>query len=107
YNFSGGYFSSGYESISSNGMAFFNQSGGTNQAGELYLGLLPPGSATYTLSGGVLNANDENIGGAPPDTVVTGGRGIFNQSGGIHTVYRTLHLADVPLSNGTYTLTGG
>jgi hypothetical protein len=107
YNLSGGDFSGGFESLALNGNALFNQSGGTNSSGEIDIGLLPPASGTYNLSGGILSPQSIYVGGAAVGTVVNGGRGVFNQSGGANNIQLGLHIAEVPGASGTFTLTGG
>ena len=59
------------------------------------------GDGEYNLSDGSLTANVVNIG--------TEGDGVFNQSGGVHTVTTELRLGDANENpgSGTYNLTGG
>ncbi|HUB27237.1 MAG TPA: PEP-CTERM sorting domain-containing protein [Tepidisphaeraceae bacterium] len=80
--------------------AIFNQSGGTNTAGTLYIGSY--GTASYILADGALNGSAEYVG--------TGSTGSFIQSGGVNTV-GTLFIGGSPNGGnggiGSYMMTGG
>jgi hypothetical protein len=78
------------------GGATFNQSGGSNYAGTLTLGL-KGGVGVYNLSGGALNAASETIGGD------SSSRGLFTQTTGINTVSGALTVG----SGSYYDLSGG
>ncbi|MGR8953069.1 MAG: autotransporter outer membrane beta-barrel domain-containing protein, partial [Gammaproteobacteria bacterium] len=58
------------------------------------------GSGAYFLNGGSLNVRNEIVGGGK------GSRGVFNQSGGTHTVSETLAIGQLG-GNGIYQLSGG
>ena len=59
--------------------ATFAQSGGTHAISQaFFIGNYAGGSGTYNLSGGLLTADYENVGGS--------GSGSFTQSGGTHAV---------------------
>jgi fibronectin-binding autotransporter adhesin len=98
----GGALSSGSEQIGFQGVAQFEQSGGTNTvSGYLYLGdYAASGKGTYILSNlGHLNAGIEYIGSYDPNG---SGMGVFTQSGGTNTALCVqIH------SNSTYTLSAG
>ena len=100
-----------------NTTAIFNQTGGSNTVGmNLYLGAggtsasfggeLPVGNGTYNLSGNpsksILTVNgNEYIG-------CNGYTGVFNQTGGSHTVNGSLNIGDNQASSlGIYNLSGG
>ena len=96
------------EFIGIDGSGTFNQTGGDHTVGttlgKLSLGYNSGGTGTYNLSGeratSVLTVNgDEWVG--------YSGVGIFNQSGGTHTVTDTLTVAANTGSSGSYTLSGG
>jgi outer membrane autotransporter protein len=107
YNQSGGSLFTSTLYVGKSGSGIFNQSGGsttierTSAVSGLYLGYYPGSSGTYNLSGGSLSAPAETIG------VLTGGVGVFNQSGGTNTVTDALTLGFRSGSNGTYNLSGG
>ena len=101
------------EQIGGSGTGMFNQSGGMHTVGgNLVLGDQVSGSGTYNLSQpnwwspAILNVNGSTI-------IGNNGTGLFNQSGGIHTVGTatgggTLTISANPgTSSGTYNLNGG
>ena len=96
------------EFIGFNGTGTFNHTGGTNTVnasavGAFDLGGFAGATGTYNLSGtGALAVNaHEYIGDS--------GTGIFNQSGGTHTIAagKDLYLGYSAVSTGTYTLSAG
>ena len=70
----------------------YNQSGGSNTTGPLYVGYQGAGSGVYNLSGGALNV---------------GTTGTFNQSAGTTTVMGQCRAGYDPGAAGTVTLKGG
>jgi hypothetical protein len=104
YTLSNGSLSAENEAIGYAGTGVFNQSAGTNNAGNLVLGVgydlqgnsQPGATGTYNLSGtGVLSAGYEIIGG--------NGTGIFTQTGGSNTVSGTMEIG----TKGRYSISGG
>ena len=107
----------GVETVGAGTDGVFTQSAGTHTVqgdltiggGALHLGL---GDGTYNLSAtGVLNSNaDVCIGSGDPEMEVVG-IGLFDQSGGAHTVAGTLHVGHYRKwsggVNGTYDLSDG
>ncbi|WP_292992740.1 PEP-CTERM sorting domain-containing protein [Nitrosomonas sp.] len=95
YTLSAGSLSAGSEFIGSGyrGAGFFSQSGGTNSvSGILAISTSTPiSSGKYNLSGGSLSSDSEEI----------GYEGIFNQTGGTHTVSNSI------INNGAYNVSGG
>ena len=95
----------GSEYIGYTGGANYNQSGGTNAIGSLYLGYNTYSTGTYNLSGtGSLTASNEyvaynGIGIAPENSV-------FNQTGGTNTISGSLDLGYNLNGIGTYNLGG-
>ena len=92
--------------IGSSGIGQFNQTAGSVSTGPnvggigLQLGVNAGGRGTYLLSGAsTLTINQQ-------EDVGFNGTGIFNQSGGTHTV-NYLNIANQPGSAGTYALTAG
>ena len=78
----------------------FNQTGGNVTASTLYVGTFGPSNGTVNLSGGVLTVTgSEEIG--------SGGKGIFNHSGGIHSVSGTMTISSSPGGAGIYNQSGG
>ncbi len=80
----------------------FNQNGGSNSAGSLYLGYTPTASGTYNLNGGTLSGTNLFVGYT--------GTGILNQTGGTNSVsnlYVGCYSPDARTGVGTYNLTGG
>jgi hypothetical protein len=82
----------------SGGTGTFIQSGGSNYAGVLNLGVAPASSGSYTLSAGALYARGEGIGGP--------GSGTFNQTGGTNTISGSLDVGYTFGSTGVYSLGG-
>jgi hypothetical protein len=104
YTLSAGTLSVGqFEFIGSQGIGTFIQTGGVNNVstdGGLIIASLPGSSGTYSLSGdGTLNVQGHEY-------VGYAGAGVFNQSGGLHTV-GTNGLLAVGGGPGTYNLSGG
>jgi hypothetical protein len=109
----GGFIGGG--STSGGGTALFNQTGGTHIVGvsgtspALSIGY-NKGSGTYMLSDGVLTVGTLQL---ASEYVGSNGAGVFNQSGGIHTIGSSNALGSGGLfigtfgGNGTYTLSGG
>lgn len=84
----------------------FTQSGGLHTVAQLIVGGANSGldgeftgTGTYNLSGGNLQTDMEYIGGDGTKLA----NGVFNQSGGTHTITSGLFVS----SKGTYTMTGG
>jgi hypothetical protein len=102
YTLTGGLLVAGSRSqiIGDGSRGIFNQSGGTNSfsTGSVNLGYLPGSSGTYTLSGGSVSGNLENVG--------SSGTADFNQSGGTNAP-TGIYLGFSSGSTGTYVLTGG
>jgi hypothetical protein len=98
----------GSEVIGQTGMADFNQSGGSNSAGNLILGQIGISSATYTLTGAasLFASGNEYVGFL--------GSGIFNQTGGVNSIGSNLngnsgtalYVGYLGGSTGTYVLSG-
>ena len=94
------------EYISYSGTGTFNQYGGSHTVGgDLYLGYNSGSSGTYNLSGdpsaSILTVNGKEY-------IGYYGTGMFNQSGGSHTVTGALTISENPgTSSGTYNLSGG
>jgi hypothetical protein len=99
----------GNEIVGNFGNGVINQSGGSHTignggfAGSLEIGYRTGSSGTYLLGGGtlsLLNATNETVGDV--------GNGLFNQSGGSHTIHAgSLYLGKSGTGNGTYTLSDG
>ena len=107
YNLLDGEVTFNYEEVGYYGTGTFTQSGGTNTVkkrvsylkdGVLYIGAASGANGTYNLTGGSLSAAIEYVGNS--------GTGIFNQSGGTHTV-SSLYLGYLGGSSGTYSFDGG
>lgn len=112
YNLQAGTLNGGYEDVGVNGVAFFNQTGGTNSGGEIDIAAVNGSQGSYSISGAssVLQAQSLYVGGASIGTVVTAGQGTFTQNGGAVRVSDgsgSLHLAAEPGGVGTYTLNAG
>jgi len=108
YNLSGGVLvkGAGEVKIGTDGTGYFTQSGGTFQlSGALYLGDESTGHGIYTMTGGVIEAGPDGLGGLALGE--WGGTGEFAQSGGSSVTIGTLELARQPDSTGVYTLSGG
>ena len=100
YEMNGGELSVGsVETIGNVGAGEFTQNGGSHGANGLQLGSFT-GTGTFNLHGGSLSTGWEVIG--------TKGNGVFNQTGGIHTVAIEMRLG-VSFAGGesTYNLSGG
>lgn len=84
-----------------NGTGIFNQSGGSQISGTLYVGYNAGSTGAFLLSGTETSTDDfkEYIGHLSS--------GSFNQSGGANTVGSTLIIADQAGVSGAYTLSGG
>ena len=83
YNLSGtGSLSSYWQYIGYSGTGTFSQSGGTNSATYLQLGVNAGATGTYNLGGGQLLASNESVGNS--------GTGAFTQTGGTNTVSSSL-----------------
>jgi T5SS/PEP-CTERM-associated repeat protein len=98
YNLSGGTFSvAGAENIgfSPSGAGVFNQTGGSNLSGNLWIG--PNGA--YTLSGGLLSATTG-------ESIPLNGSGRLLQTGGAN-VTGYVDIGQSQASNGTATISGG
>ncbi|MFA5111443.1 MAG: hypothetical protein WC443_08570 [Desulfobaccales bacterium] len=82
------------------------QSGGVANVDLLAVGQGPSTPGSYELSGGTLNTGQVVVGGYQ-DWVGDYGSGIFNQTGGSHTVYGDLTVAGTSvIGSGTYDLSG-
>ncbi|MCC6535271.1 MAG: PEP-CTERM sorting domain-containing protein [Burkholderiales bacterium] len=93
------------------GAGLFEQSGGTASiATDLHIGRNPDASGQYHLSGGALGADRTFVGSA---VLGWAGVGLFSQTGGTHTLTRTLTIAGTelgaanPQARGIYDLAGG
>ncbi|HEY1686721.1 MAG TPA: hypothetical protein VGG19_18315, partial [Tepidisphaeraceae bacterium] len=87
------------EYVGYNGAGTVNQTGGSNTLGStstLYVANASAATGTYTLSGGSLTANAEDVGVA--------GKGSFTHSAGTNAITTTLTVGDQNGSTGTYTL---
>ncbi|HEY1686754.1 MAG TPA: dockerin type I repeat-containing protein [Tepidisphaeraceae bacterium] len=90
----------GSEYIGYAGTGTFTQTGGTNNAGGLFMGNNSAGSATYTLSGGNLITYFESF--------YTNTSAVFNQTGGVHTILYDQGNGELNLyETATYNLSGG
>jgi hypothetical protein len=95
------------ENIGASGVGNFNQTGGTNSLNgfsQLILGNTANSTGTYTLGAGAsLNANSSS------EYVGEGGPGVFNQTGGNHSLSNgsSLFVGFTPNFTGTYTLGAG
>jgi hypothetical protein len=95
-------------SIGAAGVGVFNMTGGAFNVGGgyagpgLYLGYYSTGSGTMNLSGGVIN-----LAAGVSSVVGYNGTGVFNQSGGTHSLGSYLFIGYAPLGSGTYNLSGG
>lgn len=87
----------------SGGYSTFTQSGGTNSASELLIGVQASGTGIYNLSSGNLEATSAGTSISLGDV----GTGTFNHSGGINTVTNDLNMGFSTDSSGTYNLNGG
>jgi len=96
----------GSEYVGSNGAGAFNQTGGNHtfigSGISLIVAFGPSSSGTYNLSGGVLSSYNTIVGN---DSAAAG---VFNQSGGTHSISLDLTLATgSPNSRGTYAMSSG
>lgn len=99
YSLSAGSLTTYFEFVGNSGTGTFSQTGGTNSAGQLYLGIGTGASGTYTLSGaGILSASYVSVG--------HGGIGTFIQNGGTHNTQQ-MQIGTMPGGAGTYNLRGG
>ena len=107
YALSGGSFTASQsETIGVSGAGTFNQSGGANTVpasavGSLALGINPGSVGTYNLSG------NGALGSTVHEYVGYGGTGVFNQTGGTHSMSgagKNLYLGFNAASVGTYTI---
>jgi hypothetical protein len=102
YALSGGSLESPTEIVGESGVGVFNQVGGTNNAGNLWIGSVPAdlgiggSNGAYHLSGGTLNADNEELGDGDLGT------GTFSQTGGSNTT-DSLRVN----AGGTYNFSGG
>lgn len=98
-----------YLQVGASGTGVFTQTGGTNSVdlagviSSLFLGAGSTGHGTYNLSAGSLAAGTAIVGNS--------GTGIFNQSGGMHTLSGSIFDGSLVVggnsgSNGTYNLSG-
>ncbi|MCV2361301.1 PEP-CTERM sorting domain-containing protein [Paucibacter sp. TC2R-5] len=86
----------------------YNQSGGSNTTGRLYVGYQGVGSGVYNLSGGALNVGTAAVAGDVDIGWNTGTTGAFNQSAGATTVLGQFRAGyNDPSTSGTVTLKGG
>ena len=102
YNLSGsGQLTAGQEYIGYSGTGSFSQTGGTDTAGYLYLGLNAGSIGAYHLSGGQVNTLSESVGGV--------GAGSFVQSAGSNSVSqsRSENAGNYQLGGGTLQINGG
>lgn len=89
------------EIIGFNGSGTYIQSGGTNAATSLTLGLHAGSVGTYVLSG-----SGDLSGASSTRTIGASGTGVFTQSGGTHSA-SSIVLGRNAGGSGTYTLSGG
>jgi hypothetical protein len=95
---------SGPTTIGSNSAGTFIQTAGSNNlSGGLRLGNSATGLGTYALNAGTLSETSAS------GSLLVGnqGIGVFNQSGGTHTLDGSIGLGLLGNSSGTYTLSGG
>ncbi len=85
----------------------YNQSGGSNTTGRLFVGYQGTGAGVYNLSGGALNVGTAAVAGDVDIGWNTGTTGSFNQSAGTTTVLGQFRAAYNPGVTGTVTLKGG
>jgi fibronectin-binding autotransporter adhesin len=104
YNLSNtGKLSAYYEYIGCSGTGTFTQTGGTNTiSSSLYMGYNTGSSGAYYLSG----TGSLTVTGTGGEYIGYSGNGTFVQSGGTHTVNKTLYLANSFDSTASYTLSG-
>ncbi len=85
----------------------YNQSGGSNTTGRLFVGYQGTGAGVYNLSGGALNVGTAAVAGDVDIGWNTGTTGSFNQSAGTTTVLGQFRAGYNPGTAGTVTLKGG
>ncbi|MCV2370777.1 beta strand repeat-containing protein [Roseateles oligotrophus] len=85
----------------------YNQSGGSNTTGRLFVGYLGAGAGVYNLSGGALNVGTAAVAGDVDLGWGGGTSGAFNQSAGATTVLGQFRAGYNPGAAGTVTLKGG
>jgi len=83
------------------GTGVFNQNGGTNDAGGLWLGDNQAGNGTYNLNDGFLHVH------SGWNVVGVEGAGSFNQAGGTYQADGNLVIGAHGTGNGTYNMVGG
>jgi hypothetical protein len=99
FNLSGGALSiNAYEAVGASSPGFLNQSGGSNSALSLAVGVLAPG--TFTLSGGLLQIQQIS-------SVGSASSGAFVQLGGTHVTDALIVGGSVAGSVGMYSLAAG
>jgi hypothetical protein len=99
--------SAGYEAIGVSGIGIYTQNGGTDNvigsaSNALFVGSNVTGFGTYNLNGGLLNDTQNGA------FIGYSGNGVFNQSGGTHSVGSVwgLYIGYNTTASGTYTLSG-
>jgi hypothetical protein len=98
-------FAEEYEGL--HGFGTFNHSGGTNSVGNLYLGYYTNGAGVSPASGIYNMSNGATLAVAGNENVGLSGNGLFNQTGGTHTIGGEFYLGTNPTGNGTFVLSGG
>ncbi len=104
YNLSGGVLADNGAFIGYAGTGAFSQSGGTHTIGGtlgLRLGVFSGGTGSYSLS------NTANLSVAGQEQIGYSGNGVFNQTGGTHTLVGTMVLGVNSAGSGNYSLSGG
>ena len=87
-----------YERIGNSSRGLLTQTGGSNTAASLYLGVNTSGKGTYNLSEGDLSALVEVVG--------SEGTGTFTQSGGTHSINLDMYVGAFA-GTGTFDIQGG
>lgn len=85
----------------------YNQSGGSNTTGRLFVGYQGAGAGVYNLSGGALNVGTAAVAGDVDLGWYGGTTGTFNQSAGTTTVLGQFRAGYDPGAVGAVTLKGG
>lgn len=99
YSLSAGSLTTYFETVGGAGTGIFSQTGGTNSAGQLYVGGGVSSSGSYTLSGaGILSTSYVSVGHS--------GIGTFTQNGGTHNTQQ-MQIGAISGGAGTYNLRGG
>ncbi len=108
YDLSDGTLTARYMRVGERGTGVMNQSGGSVDvvANNLIIGRHDGGHGTYSLSGGALSALTEYIGGESNAAGTNSIVGVFNQTGGTHTVAGNL-ICGLKGGTGTYNLSDG